>query len=332
MRNSLWIYLTLLFILIFDIWVENSNQAKSLFGNFIEPVTDKPQFSIVWTVLIVIGLIVAHINQRRRLEDEKKELEEKLESEMDILIMANQELSKYRLQDTLSSILANFVARHPYVLAVQTYWYEEKNIQGNTMLRLNFNNGYVAPGVNVNSIQQLIYHCDIEKLREFRIAKSNFEKDGSSFMLVSFIINTYEELKNKKEEDFTEEDTILCSLMFLSLEIIEKEFNLVRTNFIEEDHEEKLNKLIDLNRTGLIRGAIVGDGFYSFTHTRENQKLNRQYLARLVELRKQKTLFSIVLDSSILNDEYDDILNYLAEDFIELLNELEIMYNNIKKG
>ncbi len=75
------------------------------------------------------------------------------------------------------------------------------------------------------------------------------------------------------------------------------------------------------------------DEYYSFTHTRDNEKFNRQYIARLVKIRDENVVFTIVLDSSILDEqEYKKIMLNIATDFESLLKNLERMYNRSSKG
>jgi hypothetical protein len=327
-KNSLLIYLTLLFVLFFDLWVENSEQAQAFFGNWIEPITDEPKFSVVWTVLLIIAFYIGFRDKLHKVEEDRDQLQQRLNSEMEILVMANLELNKYRLQENLVAIFDRFVAKNSYVLAVQFYYYQEKNLQGKVTFKLNYSNGSAAAQVNVNAIQQLTYEGNLGVIKSFRKAKTNFKEHGSPFDLVDFVIQTYHDLKETAKDEYSKEDALACSLMFLALEILEREYELSPSEFLMED-EGKLNNLIDNHRTGLLRAAIMNDDFYSFTHTKDNDKFNRQYIARLVELRNEKTLFSIVLDNSILEDEdYEEILKEIADEFEILLIELESMYND----
>ncbi|RYG71355.1 hypothetical protein EU245_14370 [Lentibacillus lipolyticus] len=329
--TMLYIYSGLLFILFFDLWVENSEQASNFFGNWIKPFIDEPKFSLVWSVLAIVAIVVLFKYILDAKEEEKKELEKTLESEMGILIMANKELNSYRLQDNLMSILNRFVQRYSYVNAAQWYQYVENNHQGQTKIKLNFQYGAEAEEVNLNAIQQLYYYCNISTLREFREVKEAYT-NGDADPLVDFIIDVHNRIAHKSEESLTQEDAVLCSLMLLSFEILERDFGIVFEDFTESN-VDKFQRLIDDNRTGIFRAALMEDEYYSFTHTRDNQKFNRQYIGRLLKIGDQNIVFTIVLDSSILDEpKYKEIMLNIATDFESLLKDLEKMYNKSREG
>jgi hypothetical protein len=330
--TMLYIYTSLLFILFFDLWVENSEQATNFFGIWIKPFIDEPKFSLVWTVLAVVTLVVLFKYILDAKEEEKKELEKTLESEMAILVMANKELNRYRLQDNLMMILNRFVQQNSYVSAVQWYHYIENNFQGQIKFKLNFQYGSVVEEVNLNAVQQIYYQCHTSTLKKFRKAKRIYTEEGNPDLLVDFIIDVHNKITNKREDLLTQEDAVLCSLMVLAFEILEKDFGLVFEEFSGSD-TERFQKLIDNNRTGILRAALMEDEYYSFTHTRENEKFNRQYIARLVKVNDESIIFTIVLDSSILEEEeYETIMFNIATNFENLLKGLEEMYNRSNEG
>lgn len=335
MRVSLLIfYLSLLYFLFFDLWVEHSEQAQKLFGNWIEPFIDEPKFSLVWTIIFISGLVAVFQKILSSKEQEKEELERTLDSEMAILVMANKELNSYRLQDNLTTVLNKFVHRHPYVSAAQWYQYSENNHDGQINFKLNFLYGAVEEDINLNAIQQLYLSCESATLRKFRKAKQLFTENNDPDPLVDFIIDVHLNLSRKPEELLTKEDAVLCSLTLLAFELLQMRYDLVFEDFLESS-EETYQKLMDSNRTGLLRSALVENEAYSFTHTRDNEKFNRLYIASLVKLRRGSYIATIALDSSILEDEdYDDIMESIKNDYEELLRELEMMYtrNNEREG
>jgi hypothetical protein len=332
MRVSLLLfYLSLLYFLFFDLWVEHSEQAQNFFGNWIDPFIDEPKFSLVWTIILISGLVAVFQKILDSKEQEKEELERTLDSEMAILVMANKELNSYRLQDNLTTILNKFVQRHPYVSAAQWYQYSENNHHGHTNFKLNFLHGTVEEDINLNAIQQLYLSCDAATLREFRKAKRLYTENKDPDQLVDFIIDAHHDLSTKPGESLTKEDAVLCSLMLLAFELLQMRYDLVFEDFLESS-EEKYQKLMDSNRTGLLRAALVEDEAYSFTHTRDNEKFNRLYIASLVKLRRGSYIATIALDSSILEDEdYDDIIESIKDEYEELLKELEKMYTRSNK-
>jgi hypothetical protein len=228
---------------------------------------------------------------------------------MAILVMANKELNRYRLQENLLYILNRFVQTNPYVSAVQWYQYSEKNLHGQTKIKLNFQLGSVVEEVNLNAVQQIYYSCNTSDLKSFRTAKKIYAEDG------------------KSEDQLSNDDIVLCSLMLLAMEIFERDFEIVIDDFLNYD-TEIFQKIIANNRTGILRAAIMEDEYYSFTHIRENEKLNRQYIARLVRINNENIVFTIVLDASILDEEdYKTIMLKIATEFENLLKGLEKLYN-----
>jgi hypothetical protein len=323
----IYIYASLLFILFFDLWVENSDQAKDFFGIWIQPFVDEPKFSVVWTILLIVGLIVIFKYYLDLKDEEIKELEKTLESEMAILVMANKELNRYRLQENLLYILNRFVQTNPYVSAVQWYQYSEKNLHGQTKIKLNFQLGSVVEEVNLNAVQQIYYSCNTSDLKSFRTAKKIYAEDGKTDNLIDFIIYAHNKIANKSEDQLSNDDIVLCSLMLLAMEIFERDFEIVIDDFLNYD-TEIFQKIIANNRTGILRAAIMEDEYYSFTHIRENEKLNRQYIARLVRINNENIVFTIVLDASILDEEdYKTIMLKIATEFENLLKGLEKLYN-----
>src|SRR5699024_12321605 len=71
----LYIYSGLLFILFFDLWVENSEQASNFFGIWIKPFIDEPKFSLVWSVLAIDAMVVLFKYILDAREEEKRDLE-----------------------------------------------------------------------------------------------------------------------------------------------------------------------------------------------------------------------------------------------------------------
>ncbi|MBM7649803.1 hypothetical protein JOC78_002787 [Bacillus ectoiniformans] len=321
----LYIYCSLVFLLFFDLWVENSEQATNFFGKWIEPFIDEPKFSLVWTVLIVVGLMTLFKYLLDEKEEGKNQLEKTLESEMAILVAANRELNEYRLQDNLVTVLNRFVAQNSYVSAVQWYQYSENNIQGKTIFKFSYQYGSVAEAVNVNAVQQIYYECDTEVLKLFRIARKRYRVQDNPDLLVDFIVSIHTSIFRK--DSLTAEDAVQYAMMTLAKEIIEKDYGLI----FEQDlgtSDNRIQQFVDQHRTGILRAALMEDEYYSFTHTRINEKFNRQYIARLGIVREESFVFTLVLDASILEEEeYDCRMLNIAKEFENLLIGLEKGYN-----
>jgi len=321
-----YLILSLVFILIFDIWVENSSQAQLFYENWLKPLIDERKISIVWLLLPLVVFIILFRFGLNRKDEEIIDLRTKLESEMEILIHANTELSSYRLQDNLSKLLDQFGKQYPYVIAVQLYHFSEQNLNRNTIFKVKFIDGTVVEDVNINAIHQLYYRSKSSFIREFRNAKRMLIEEDDPTLLLDFVLETYSMLREKTKSSMNEEDACLCSLMVLGLEMLERDYQLGIESL--GNGEEKFESLLNDYRTGLLRGALMNDAFYTFTHTRDNEKLNRQYLTRLVKVRNEETLFLMALDASILDDfGYDNIMVDIGNGFESLLIDLENVYN-----
>ncbi|ANS75191.1 hypothetical protein AWM70_11735 [Paenibacillus yonginensis] len=136
-KSSLWIYAALIFLLSFDIWTNNSPQAEG-FYTYILKWLDCIKISIVWSVLCVIGLLIWYKDRLQLKEQEKEELKDQMRNRMEMLVMANQQLSEYRMRDLLVDLFRRFVLNQPYVLGVQLYEYSIVNKSGFGTVKLNF--------------------------------------------------------------------------------------------------------------------------------------------------------------------------------------------------
>ncbi|MFZ3578038.1 hypothetical protein [Virgibacillus sp. DJP39] len=255
-----YIILSLVFILTFDLWVENSNQAQLFYGNWLKPLIDERKISMVWLLLLGVFFIILFRFWLIRKDEEIKVLRTKLESEMEILVQANTELSSYRLQDNLSKLLDQFVKKYPYVIAVQLYHFFEQNLNRNTIFKVNFIDGTVVEDVNINAIHQLYYKSKSRYIREFRKANRMLLKEENPNFLLDFVLDTYSMLSEKPKSSMNEEDACLCSLMVLGLELLEKDYQLGIESL--GNGEEKFDSLLNDYRTGLLRGALMNDAFY----------------------------------------------------------------------
>ena len=328
--KSIYVLSSLVFILIFDLWVENSQQAQLFYERWVQPIIDEPKISFVWFILFLVFFILFFRYWGNRKEEEIDSLKTKVESEMEILVQANTDLSRYRLRDNLSLLLEQFIQRHSYVIAVQLYTFLEQNLNRNTIFKVNFINGTVVENVNINAIHQLYYKTNSKSLREFRRAKRRLVEQDDPNPLLDYVLDTYSDLSEKPRSSMNEEDACLCSFMFLGLEILEKDYQVGIESLGQG--QGKFDSLLNDYRTGLLRGGLTNDAFYTFTHTRENEKFNRQYLTRSVKVRNEETLFLIALDESVLDVDHETVMAAIGDDFENLLIGLENIYNrNIER-
>ena len=333
MNKGVWnvVMLTVLVILttaFTNLWYGYSDKAQRFFTEVIEPITDETELPLIITIVLVAFVILVAVaiydHKKTQLEGDIQDLEEKLGSEMQILISANRQLNNYRFQENLETIFRKFISRNHYVQAVQSYRFEEKNRRKKTIFTLKFLAGSVYDGVNINAIHQMVFPVNRKDLKDFRNVLKSFEEESFT-ELVHFIIRSIDRLQEK--DTLTDEETGLYMLMDLALEALEDAVEIDLTAPYSQEQLARLEELRNSRRTGLVRAGILREGFYSFTHEGSNEKANRQYLASLAIIGGEPHLFSIALDSSILEEDYEEALNTVKEEFTSLLNELENGYN-----
>ncbi|WP_214746092.1 hypothetical protein [Exiguobacterium sp. s189] len=323
--SHLILFLIITFLL--NLWFENSKVSATLYSDYVEPIVDNTRLPIVYT-LFFVGIII-FIGYRyfsftkSNLEEEIKDLNEKLTSEMQILISANQELSNYRFKDNLETIFRKFITQNKYVHAVQSYRFIEKNHREKTVFTLNFLTGSVFDDVNINAIHQMTFPINRHHLESFREAIEYVEEDISE--LSNFVVWAFNELERTSSN--TDEEIGLYMLMDLALEILEAKANVNFAPNFDDVQNKRYEELRSLRRTGLIRSGILKEGFYSFTYEGDNEKASRQYLVSFAEISGEPHLLSIALDRSILDGNYEEALNKVKDEFTLLLNELENGYN-----
>lgn len=332
-KSSLWIYAGLIFLLSFDIWTNNSPQAEGFYAVVLRWLDDI-KVSVVWSVLIFVGLLIWYKDRVQLKEQEKDELKDQMRSRMEMLVMANQQLSEYRMRDLLVDLFRRFVSTQPYVLGVQLYEYTIVNKSGFGTVKLNFIDGYVGETTDINAAQQLYYSYNMRMMREYQEAvRSLYEKDNTEEInaskLIKFTKNYSRPLKRKAKRDFTEEDAVTYAFASLGIDILEAALE-TDIKFIPSD---RVAELQSKKRTGFLQ-SILADSPYTFSHHGANGKANRQYIASPFHDHDRQYLYVIVLDEEVLFDsEYHDILPDTADRFENQLQKcFEKVYNDNQKG
>ncbi|MCG7409528.1 hypothetical protein MH117_19145 [Paenibacillus sp. ACRRX] len=325
MKKFYWFLVVMAFVFMFDLWVENSDLASSFFHTYIEPYTDKAEFPIIWTILILAGVASYVLDILARKNEEKKELEATLHSEMQMLVMANQQLGAYRMRDILLLLFRSFVQNNPYVLAIQLYEFTLQHQKGDSVIKLNLMDGAIMENVDLNAVHQSYYRFSIQLYRDFVTARSAAER-GDFMPFVDFVTTHNRSLSLKREQDLNEKDAIIYAFLLISFDLLEKLFEASFTLFLDPD---KVKKLESMKRTGLLRAILLENYSYSFTHTGRNEKSNRQYIAARLRIQDKPYLYVIALDAEILHDaNRNRLLDQITEDFENKLQKcLDSVYN-----
>jgi hypothetical protein len=137
--------------------MQYSAVAEKFFGSAIKPITDDSKFSVIWTILLLIAGLILWRQSIDKKEAEKQELVARMRSRIELLVMANQELSSYRERDILVNLFRQFVTQNAYVLGVQLYEYSLQHNKGKSSFKLALLDGHARERIDVNAAQQLYY-------------------------------------------------------------------------------------------------------------------------------------------------------------------------------
>jgi hypothetical protein len=337
--------LVLLFIFAFDLWLENSAVATKFFGDVIKPYTDDSKFSVIWTILLLIGGIILWRQSVDKKEAEKQELVDRMRSKIELLVMANQELSSYRERDIMVNQFRKFVTQNAYVIGVQLYEYSLQHNKGKSTFKLTLLDGHARERIDVNAAQQMYYTFDIRLYREFRDVyeqayranSGDLEDENALFEvdptpIMSFIQKYNHQLSIKPTQAYSQDDAMEFGFVNAGVRLLERAVGSQIEYFLDPD---KKTILQSFQRLGYLQ-ALLCEFPITFSHIRKNEKADRQYIASTIQVNERQYVYMILLDSEILNDtKRGDIMDSLTESFEEtLVNCFDSIYNGIrnKKG
>ena len=325
----LYVGLTLIFVLIFNLWIQYSENAEALYIQYLLPYVDDLRIPVIFVLFLIALLAILSSRFIKKKDQEIAELGKKLNSEMELLISSNMQLSEYRKNELFSVLFDRFIEAHPYVIAVQMYTYTEQNNLNNVDLKLAFSTGSVAERVNINAAHQIYYRVEKNRLRKFKEGYTKLQQDDPN-QLLDFVLDTWEKLSAKETSRFDERDAAESALLVLSAEILENDFEIDLGTF---DWLDPYKEVLNEYRMGLFNSSIMSEQFfYTFTHTKENEKFNRQYLTRRIEMNDGNKLLLIAMEPGIIDDDYrQESMDKISESFEDLLNEMKMVYNNSKE-
>ncbi|MDQ6421379.1 hypothetical protein RB620_18285 [Paenibacillus sp. LHD-117] len=333
-KSSLWIYAGLVLVLAFDIWTNHSPEAKAFYDKLLDPI-DAIKLSLIWSILFFIGLVIWYRDRLSLKEEEKDELKNQMRSRMEMLVMANQELSEYRMHDLLLGLFQRFVSIQPFVLGVQLYEYTIVNKSGYGTVKLNYFDGYVRELVDVNAAQQLYYSYPLDVMREYQDAlESLYEEDNTEQIypdkLINFCYKHQRTLSLKPNPAISEEDAIVYAFVSLGIDILSAALYNSVGSFIDPD---KIKLILTKKRTGFLQ-SILANSPYTFSHHELNGKADRQYIGSPFHYNDRQYLYVIVLDQEILDESnYQEMITDITDGFESRLQKcLESVYNGNKKG
>lgn len=285
---------------------------------------DETQIPLFWLLFVSVGIITlardVFIRNMQQNKEEKKALEEKLNNEMQMLVAAHLQLSNYLTRELLVTAFSRFVTKEAYVHAAQLYKYHVHHHRGLTTIRVNYIDGYVTEHIDLNAIQQVYYSFSIEMYREFNKAREELLTRGHYHKIIQFIQTYNHQLSVKAELD--DNDAMIYAFVLAGIELLEQEFGFqpIAETYLDSG---KIKWINGRKRTGLLRAILLNHSFYSFTHTRENEKFNRQYVVSHTMIRGETYVFILVMDADILEEEgVDEIFSRITADFEKVLQKV----------
>jgi hypothetical protein len=274
---------------------------------------------------------------------------------MEMLVMANQELSSYRERDILVNLFRRFVTQNAYVIGVQLYEYSLQHHNGRSSFRLSLLDGYARDNIDVNATQKLHYSFDIGLFREFRDAYEQAFKAEQSILgdeggqeietdqiesievdsipIMSFIQKNNHRVSIKPIQTYTQEDAMVYAFVNAAIRLLEGVAGSDIEYFLDPEQKERLESF---KRLGYLQ-AILCECPITFSHIRKNEKADRQYISSPVRINDRQYLYMILLDPEILNDsKRKELMDSLTDSFdsfeSNLVNCFDLIYNRIRNG
>ncbi|TLS52773.1 hypothetical protein FE782_09115 [Paenibacillus antri] len=353
--KRLWPFILVFFgslvVFIIDFWVEKSDNATEFYSRWLAPTMDGSKIPLFGFILglAVVGMLWRVYSEFKN--EEIKELRTKMQRQIEMLIMAHEQLSPYMRREILMDLFQTFVTLHPFVLGVQLYEYTKQHLKGKTIIKLNLIDGYVQEQTDANAVHQTYFKLDIGLYREFQdVYKRSFKRidsdeeavvsgsnspEGSvevdDIPLIQFIQKYNHRLSVKPDLD--QNDTMEYALVELGIKLLSEIVGMHVELFLDPTKKDKLLSL--KKRTGFLQ-AILAEIPLTFEHDKSNEKADRQYVACPIHIDDKQYVYMILLDPEIRNeDEWLDEVDALTVDFESRLeNCLKRGYtdNNSKKG
>ncbi|MDW2878144.1 MULTISPECIES: hypothetical protein [Bacillaceae] len=284
-------------------------------------ITTLSPYLLLFTLIIIIYMII----HQGKLEDIIATKNKELIAETKSLWNYYGELSNYEIQRNLDKLLESFVVSNEFVCGIQVYKYkvfsskivfpfvsvEGSSTKNITTFKVEYQNGYIREGEDLNAIAQSYYEYENNLLEEFSLKAKLALDQKNPKDLTAFIINKIQYLKQKQINELDDNDTMLFSLIELGMSFIEFRYNLVFDSLIEVD---KINLLKKKKRTGIINAIInfhkiSGHSWFSFVYKGNGDgKAARKYMSYIIEnTRGEKLLFLITVNTPDEWDSYEEL-------------------------
>lgn len=306
-------------------------------------ITTLSPYLLLFTLIVIIYMLI----QQGKLEDIIATKNKELQTETKSLWHYYGELSNYEIKRNLDNLLESFVVSNEFVCGIQVYKYRifnskivypfmsvgETPTKNITKFKLEYQNGYIREGEDLNAIAQSYYEYENILLEEFSLKAKLALDQKKPDELINFLIEKIDYLKKKSIDDIDDNDTMLFSLIELGMSFIEWRYNLVFDSFIEV---EKISLLKKKKRTGIINAIInfhkvSGQSWFSFVYKGNGDgKAERKYMSYIIEnTRGEKLLFLITVNTPDGWDYYEELNlhNKIRQDLIKVLKNTKAVMN-----
>ncbi len=321
----------LIFSLVFGCFTNaDTADANGFYHTKLEPIIEKP-VSLIFVILIFLILItiieffkVSLREENSRLKEEVKEYRQLTKDKsLDILINLK-DMQRIHKKDKLLDFITKYTIRNPYVMAVQIYQFSFKHTLIQTRYKVNYFDGFVRDGEEVNAISQIFYEVNRKTTKQFSDAYMEFASKSNHKKLKAFVTNNLKELNSKSIDKINEEDCIIYSLVIYSMQVLAEDGEEIVSTINDTDKEDLLN---NKKRTGILRGIIHSD-FYKFNYTgNDDNKKDRLYVTFCKEINGVDFLFLITFSPEINtnNQEEEEFIRSSVIEFQERSSEFDNM-------
>ncbi|MDP5276188.1 hypothetical protein [Chengkuizengella axinellae] len=301
------VFVALLLILIYELWIENSEEAQSIYGTYVSPIVDSKNVPLIIPALLVV-VIVALINY---YGNKVRTLQESKNNDMQLLVESNQQLNAYRIQDLIDYKLSKFLEKEASVSSIQLYKYTIKHAPRNSYIKVEYVNGKVDENININGIVQSYYTFNYNLYSEFKNAVD--KKNIDRVYLISFISKHIYSISIKSDK-LTQEDAVKFAFIELAAEILGFE----STVFLDP---EKKKEIINLTQIGIFKTIISDKFYYAFSYEGKGDKSGRNYIARkLTESKSDQNYLFVMVVNKEEDHAYHNIITKFEGQILEVIN------------
>jgi len=305
------------------------------------------------------NLTVTPLNEKiNELKENIKHKEDLLLAKAGSLMDKYNDLQQYQEKETLLKHLKRFTLNKPVIHSAQLYRYSKKIFNDETLVKVNYINGYAIEGIDINALIQTYYHIpkgiyfdmnNILELKRKLDILTESEKDFESIQVSNEIehqvqediLNTIEEfiktyrplIESKEPSSLTESDSYIIALYELCVEIYlsltdDSDYDTWELNFFtpEIDHQLK-----NMKRTGILSG-ILKINEYIFRNEGLSSKKGRIYITRCFQLNNQNYIILLSILPNIIDfPNWRKLLSTQTKELIQgLQDDLSLIYNEVE--